>query len=121
MASALSVAIPTIELTAGAFILLGLLTPIAAALGLVVTLFMAAHEAITTTSTVFDVDPAMLIAILLAGLALALQFTGPGHVSLDFGRSWARRPLVSSWIWVILGIAGAVALWYFGTGINPFV
>ena len=61
----------------------------------------------------------MLLSIVMLGISRALQFTGPGLVSLDFGRSWARRPLVSSWIFILLAIAGAVALWWFGAGVNP--
>ena len=58
-------------------------------------------------------------SVILFGISLALQFTGPGLYSFDYGRSWARRPLVSSWIFILLAIAGAVALWWFGAGVNP--
>lgn len=52
-------------------------------------------------------------------IAIALQFTGPGFISFDVKRSWARRPLATSWIFVIVGIAVLVALWWFGAGVNP--
>ncbi len=116
----LAIAVPAIELTAGVFLVLGLLTPVAAALALVATGFNALHMFVQNdTTSLFSVSPAVTLAVLLLGIALALQFTGPGKIALDFSRSWARRPRASSWIWFILGIVGAGALWWFGAGIDP--
>ena len=42
--TALSIAVPTMQLIAGVFLLLGLITPLAAMIGLVVTGFTAVHE-----------------------------------------------------------------------------
>ena len=50
---------------------------------------------------------------------MGLQFTGPGFISVDFKRSWARRPLGTSWVFVLIGVAILVALWFFGAGVNP--
>ena len=50
---------------------------------------------------------------------VGLQFTGPGKISFDMGRGWTQRPLASSWIFVVLGLGGAAALWWFGAGVNP--
>lgn len=118
--TALAIAVPALELTAGVFLVLGLLTPVAAALALVATGFNAVHAFVQNdTTSLFSVSPAVTLAVLVLGIALALQFTGPGKIALDFSRSWARRPLASSWIWLILGLVGAGALWWFGAGINP--
>ncbi|AKE41030.1 DoxX family membrane protein [Corynebacterium kutscheri] len=121
MAEVLAVGIPALELAAGVFLIFGLLTPVAAAVATVVTIFSALHTLDTTTLTsYFNLPDGIWLALVVTGIALALQFTGPGIYSFDISRSWARRPLVSSWIFSILGIAAAVALWWFGAGVNPF-
>lgn len=119
-AGILSVLVPALQLTAGVFLLLGLITPIAAALATAVTAFGALDALDATTSIdVFNLDSSVLFAGLLAVVATALQFTGPGKISFDVSRSWAERPLASSWIFVIIGIGGAVAMWWFLAGVNP--
>lgn len=119
--SILSVAIPAMELAAGVFLLFGLLTPVAAAVGTAAVGFLVPHAIYTADSFSWLNMPAEVwLAFLVAGGALTLQFTGPGVISFDTSRSWARRPLASSWIFAIVGIAGAVALWWFGAGVNPF-
>ncbi|MEJ6014361.1 DoxX family protein [Corynebacterium sp. H127] len=120
MPELLSLMVPTMELIAGVFLLVGLLTPVAAAVATAVTGFNAVHAiAQSEALNLLNPAPELLLPILLAVLALGLQFTGPGKVSLDVSRSWARRPLASSWIWVIIGIAGAVLMWWFLAGTNP--
>ena len=57
-----------------------------------------------------------MIDIMLFLLVLGLLFTGPGRWSLDFSRSWVRRPLASSWIFAFVGIGGLVAIWWFLAG-----
>ncbi|AKK02947.1 DoxX family membrane protein [Corynebacterium epidermidicanis] len=116
----LSIAVPSMQLAAGVFLLLGLLTPVAAALATVVTAFNMLHAVAQQDNfSVTNANDSVILALVMLALALGLQFTGPGRVSLDVNRSWARRPLASSWILAILGIAGAVALWWFGAGVNP--
>lgn len=61
----------------------------------------------------------MWLAVFVFAASLVLQFTGPGLYGVDAGRSWARRPLASSWICAALGVAAAGVMWWFGTGINP--
>ncbi|MDH4658012.1 DoxX family protein [Corynebacterium pyruviciproducens] len=118
--TALAIVVPTLALTAGVFILLGLLTPVAAAVAVIATGFGALHALVQyDTTSLFAVDNAVILALILLGLALVVQFTGPGKIALDFSRSWAKRPLASSWIWCIVGIVAAGAMWWFGTGINP--
>ncbi|AWB82064.1 DoxX family protein [Corynebacterium yudongzhengii] len=122
LAEVLSIAVPTMQLAAGVFLLFGLLTPVAAAVATVVTGFVALHELAGSGAgiDVFSWPETVWLSVVLFGLSLALQFTGPGYYSLDFERSWARRPLASSWIFIVVAIAGLALLWWFGTGINPF-
>ena len=118
----LAIIIPSLQLSAGVFLLLGLITPLFAMVATIATSFTALH-ALTTSGAgpnIFAWPETVWLSIVLLGISLALQFTGPGFLSLDYGRSWARRPLVSSWIFVLLAVAGGVALWWFGAGVNPF-
>ena len=119
--TALSIAVPTMQLIAGVFLLLGLITPLAAMLGLVVTGFSAVHELAQTDAglDVFSWPDSVWLSLVLFVIAVGLQFTGPGFISLDFKRSWARRPLGTSWVFVLIGVAILVALWFFGAGVNP--
>lgn len=122
MAGILSIAVPTMQLAAGVFLVVGLITPLAAAVATVVTGFVALHE-LASSGAGFDIfswPDSVWLSIILFGLSIALQFTGPGFYAIDGGRRWARRPLASSWIFIVVAIAGLVALWWFGTAINPF-
>lgn len=117
----LAVVLPTLELAAGVFLLLGLLAPVAAMVAVAVTGFFGVH-ALAEAGTGADVlmwGAPVWLALLLLGASVALQFTGPGFYSVDAGRSWARRPLASSWIFAVLGVAAAALIWWFGTGVNP--
>ncbi|MCP1387272.1 DoxX family protein [Corynebacterium sp. TA-R-1] len=120
-ADGLAIMVPTLQLAAGVFLLLGLITPVAAAVAVAVTAFMALH-AITASDLGWNVltwNAGVWLPVLLLGIAIVLQFTGPGLYGVDAGRSWARRPLASSWIWLVVGLALAGVVWWFGTGINP--
>lgn len=121
MASALAIGVPTVQLIAGAFLLLGLVTPLAAMFGLIVTGFEAIHGLNTSGDglDVFAWNESVWLGLVLFVIAVALQFTGPGFISLDFNRSWTRRPLATSWIFVVIGVAALVAIWWFGAGVNP--
>lgn len=118
----LAIVVPGLELAAGVFLLFGLVTPLFAALATVATAFTVVH--VYNQSNVgfnpFTWEAPLVLAVVLAVMSIALQFTGPGLYSLDGSRSWARRPLASSWVFVILGVACAGALWWFGAGTNPF-
>ncbi|WP_165164300.1 DoxX family protein [Corynebacterium qintianiae] len=118
----LAIVVPTLELAAGVFIVLGLIGPVAAMVAVAVTAFMSAHAVASSGAgaNMLMWDAAVWLPVLLFGISLAHQFTGPGFYAVDSGRSWARRPLASSWIFAVLGIAAAALLWWFGTGINPF-
>ncbi|RDI62965.1 DoxX family protein [Nocardia pseudobrasiliensis] len=83
------------EFTGGALLLLGLLTPLGAAIALG-TMINAMN--VTWHGGLKGYEHALLFAV----AAAALGFTGPGRFSLDHGRPWARRGVA----WGI----GAVAL-----------
>ena len=121
MSAALAIGVPTVQLIAGAFLLLGLVTPLAAMFGLIVTGFDAIHglNASGDGLDVFAWNESVWLGLVLFVIAVALQFTGPGFISLDFNRSWTRRPLATSWVFVIIGVAALVAIWWFGAGVNP--
>ena len=119
--SGLAVVVPTLELAAGVFLLLGLLTPIAALVAITVTGFMALHAFVSQSDgfNVFAWTPETWVPVMLLAASLVVQFTGPGRYGIDASRGWAKRPLVSSWICALLGLAAAGLIWWFGTGINP--
>lgn len=119
----MAIMVPTLELAAGVFIVLGLITPVAAAVALAVTAFGALHAVVEAANgwNLLTWDAGTWLPWILVGIALALQFTGPGLYSVDNGRSWARRPLASSWIWLIVGLVAAGLMWWFATDINPFM
>lgn len=118
----LAVVVPTLELAAGVFLVLGLLTPVAALVAITVSGFMALH-AFTQQSDGFNVfawSPETWVPVMLLAASLAVQFTGPGRYGIDASRGWAKRPLASSWICAVLGLAAAGLIWWFGTEVNPF-
>lgn len=127
MANILAMGIPVGQLVAGVFLVLGLLTPFASMLALVVTGFMAIHELAVSGAglDVFGWPESLWLALVLFVVNVGVQFTGPGFISVDSAlgvkalSSPARRPLASSWIFFILGAAALVAVWWFGAGVNP--
>lgn len=127
IADILAMGIPVGQLVAGVFLVLGLLTPFASMLALVVTGFMAIHElaGAGTGLDVFAWPESLWLGLVLFVVNVGVQFTGPGFISVDSAlgvkalSSPARRPLASSWVFFILGAAALVAVWWFGAGINP--
>ncbi|WP_236163786.1 DoxX family protein [Corynebacterium ammoniagenes] len=127
MSNLLATGLPVLQLVAGVFLVLGLLTPLAAMAAMVATGFMAIHElaASGTGLDIFAWPEALWLALVLFVVNVGVQFTGPGFISVDSAlgvkalSSPARRPLASSWIFFILGAAALVAVWWFGAGINP--
>ncbi|MFD5867314.1 DoxX family protein [Corynebacterium sp. NPDC060344] len=124
LAGIIAIAIPTVQVIAGGLLVLGLATPLGAALALAISAFLTMFEVAVGDSgwnvLAVGAEPVRLHLALTAA-ALALQFTGPGRYGIDFSRGWARRPLASSWIFCILAVAAAVGLWYLVAGQLPFV
>lgn len=91
--TSLAWALGIVELAAGAFLVLGLFTPLAAA-GLLAIKIVALLVKIPAVEFFAAQAPdAIEVDILLAGGAAALLFAGAGRIALDNGRTWLRRPM----------------------------
>jgi putative oxidoreductase len=97
------------ELVAGALLVLGLLTPLAAA-GLLAIMINAV--ALKFGNGFFIASPAgagaVEFEVLLGLAAAALVLTGPGRIALDRGRTWHRRPALWGLLALVIGVAAAV-------------
>ncbi|MBO0855534.1 MAG: DoxX family protein [Nocardia sp.] len=89
------------ESTGGSLLLLGLLTPLGAAI-VVGTMINAMN--VTWSHGLQGYEGALLFAVAAAGLG----FTGPGRFSLDHGRIWQRQGLVWGIGAIVLGVVAAV-------------
>ena len=110
------------HIAAGVLLVLGLFTPIAAAGALaylingVLATAMAAHEQARLAEVITDGTEYRLIVVVAAA---AIILTGPGRYGFDAGRGWARRPFVGSFVALVLGVAGGIAIWVLLNGGNP--
>lgn len=96
-----------VELVAGAFVVLGVLTPLAAA-GL---LALMIDVVVLEWGSGFFADAptgGVELEVVLGLAAAALVLTGPGRVALDNGRTWHRRPAPWGVLALLVGIAAAV-------------
>lgn len=100
------------ELIAGGLIILGFLTQLAAAalLGLVINAVLVKYSGGYFVQP--DNPSGYELDLLLGGMAAGLAFAGPGRVSLDVALPWFRRPLLSGWICVILGVTVALLIYF---------
>ena len=102
------------ELVAGGFVVLGVLTPLAAAglVGIMINVVL-----LKAGNGFFIASPAGAGAVefeVLLGLgAAAVVLTGPGHVALDNGRPWHRRPAPWGILAMIIGVAAGVLVYIF--------
>lgn len=104
------------ETAGGVLLLLGLLTPIAAC---AVLAAMIDAWLVNVSAAAFWSDP-FTVPFLTAFGAMTLLFAGAGAYSLDarfFGRH--RWPGVISIVFLVIGIAAAVATWVLLNGTNP--
>jgi putative oxidoreductase len=110
------------QIAAGVLLVLGLFTPVAAAGALaylvtgVLAEAMMAHEQARLASFLTDGHE---YKVILACVVAAIVLIGPGRYGLDAGRGWARRPFVGSFIALLLGLGGGVAVWVLLNGGNP--
>jgi putative oxidoreductase len=110
------------QIAAGALLVLGLFTPVAAAGALAYLVtgllaeIMAAHEKARLSAFLTDGHE---FKVFLACAVAALVLTGPGRYGFDAGRGWARRPFIGSFIAMLLGICAGVAAWVLLNGGNP--
>lgn len=121
-AQILAVVVPAAEVIAGGLLILGLLTPFAAALAAVVAGFMTLNEFNNYQGTLwpYGLSPYIHMWVLIGTGTMATIFAGPGSISLDRNRAWNTRPLVSAWIFTIVAVAATVVLWLAIGGGNPF-
>ncbi len=100
------------ELVAGGFVVLGVLTPLAAA-GLVGLMINAVL--LKAGNGFFVAGPsgagAVELEVLLGLAAAAIVFTGPGRIALDNGRTWHRRPAPWGVLALIVGVAAGVLVY----------
>ncbi|NMD54750.1 MULTISPECIES: DoxX family protein [Tsukamurella] len=119
----IAIATGVVELGGGAMLILGLLTPIAAA-GAVGVMLSATLFKLTTAGNgfvFFAQDKGVEFELLLLLASVAIILTGPGRLSLDFNRGWARRPHIGSVVWLVVAVAAAVTVWILLNGANPLV
>ena len=100
------------ELIAGAFLVLGLLTPLAAAAVLAIMI----NAVLLKLGNGFFVSgpkgsDALELSALLGLGAACLVLTGPGRIALDNGRAWHRRPASWGVLALVIGVAAAVLVY----------
>ena len=109
-AGPLSWTLGVVELVAGAFVVLGLLTPLAAAALLSIKIVAVAVKWGAVPLYAAAAPDALEVDLLLGGGAAALVFTGAGRIALDKGRTWQRRPLPWAGLCLILGVGAALVV-----------
>ncbi|MGI5125306.1 DoxX family protein [Pseudonocardia sp. CA-107938] len=111
-ASALAWATGVAEVVAGAFVVLGVITPLAAAAILAVKINTVTLALTTGAALLAQTAPVTVEGDVVLGLAAAaLVLTGPGHIALDNGRTWHRRPAPWGVLALILGVAVGVLVY----------
>ncbi len=97
------------ELVGGAFVVLGVLTPLAAA-GLLAIMINAVLVKLNNGFFITSAagSDAIEFDVVLGLASAALVFTGPGRIALDNGRPWHRRPASWGVLSLVIGIAAAV-------------
>jgi putative oxidoreductase len=97
------------ELVAGAFVVLGVVTPLAAAglLALMInTVLLKAGNGFFVASAA-GAD-AVELDVVLGLAAAALALTGAGRIALERGRTWNRRPAAWGVLGLVVGITAAL-------------
>ncbi|BCI52555.1 membrane protein [Mycolicibacterium litorale] len=108
------------QIGAGVLLVLGLFTPIAAAVALAYLInSLLAGVASQSEGFPFFLPGGFEFHVTLIVIAAALILTGPGRYGFDAGRGWARRPFVGSVVALLLGIGLGVAMWVLLNGANP--
>ncbi|KUI28073.1 DoxX family protein [Mycobacterium sp. GA-2829] len=109
------------QIGAGLLLVLGLFTPVAAAVALayLINALLAGVAGQSEAGFPFFLPDGFEFQVTLIVIAAALVLTGPGRYGFDAGRGWARRPFVGSFVALLLGIGLGVAMWILLNGANP--
>ncbi|WP_072687500.1 DoxX family protein [Rhodococcus marinonascens] len=109
------------EVAGGALLILGLVTPLAAASVLAVMINAWAFRQVGDPGLEYFAPVGTEYETLLGVCAGVIILTGPGRISLDGRRGWATRPFIGSLVALLLGIAAGVCVWIFLNGANPLI
>lgn len=107
------------EIGGGLMLLLGLVTPLAAGALLVVAINAWMFLQSLQPGIQILGDGGVEFETLLVAALIALILTGPGRISLDFGRQWSRRPRYGSFVIMLVGVAAPIVIWVLLNGSNP--
>lgn len=103
------------ELVAGGFVVLGVLTPLAAA-GLLAIMINVVLLKLGAGATFFLgaglATNAVELEVVLGLAAAALVFTGAGRIALERGRTWHRRPAPWGVLALLVGVAAGLAVFF---------
>lgn len=110
-----------IELVAGALLVIGLATPIAAAgllglVGLGVAIRLTSGDPIPLLG---ETTRGLETSVIYAAALFALLFAGPGRWSADRKWRWSHRPRFSGVVWLVVAVLIAGVVWYLLNGANP--
>lgn len=103
------------EVAAGGLLVLGLLTPLAAAavVAIMINAVLFKHNLEPGLQYFATDGSGVEHEVLLGAAAVAIVLTGPGRIAVDGARGWATRPFIGSFVALLLGVAGGVCLWLF--------
>ncbi len=110
------------QIASGVLLVLGLFTPVAAAVALafLVNSGLSTFTEQRADGGMFVFGAATEYLAVLVAVAAAIILSGPGRYGFDGGRGWARRPFIGSFLALLIGVGGGVAAWFFLRGHNPF-
>ena len=110
------------QIASGVLLVLGLFTPLAAAVALAfqVNSVLRIVNAQQADGGLFVFGSEAENQLMLTAVAAAIVLAGPGRYGFDGSRGWARRPFIGSFLALVLGVGGGVAVWLFLRGNNPF-
>ncbi len=110
------------EIAAGVLLVLGLFTPLAAAAALAYLVNALLAGIVTQENPArfsFFLPEGHEYEITLIVVAAAIILCGPGRWGFDAGRGWARRPFIGSFVALLVGVGGGIAVWVLLNGVNP--
>ncbi|WP_137724305.1 DoxX family protein [Prescottella subtropica] len=120
-ARALAVAGAVGEVAGGLLLVLGLLTPVAAAAVLAVMINAWCLKQSAVPGLEYFAPDGIEYETVLAAGAAAIALTGPGRIALDGRRRWATHPRAGSVLILLAGVAAGLAVWFVLNGANPVI